>query len=266
MIWAGARLAHRPTGGIMKRLIVVVSSLALGLAACQKQAGPEQTAQAPAATRAEAGTGGESAPAPVAPAAGSAPAARPQAAPAAAPVAPAPAAPAPTPRPLVLEAGTTLPIVVRATVSTKTARPEDRVLAELSEDVTTGGRVVLHAGSEVLGHVLTAVRPGRTKGVGELVVSFDEVREGGRSYKIETTRIDVTGKKTGGKDAKIAGGAAAAGALIGGIADGGSGAVKGGLIGGAAGGAAVLATRGEDVELRAGSHHRIELRSSLRLD
>jgi hypothetical protein len=239
----------------MKRLIVIVGSLALGLAACQKQAEPERTAQAPAASPAEAGAGGESASLPVAPAAGRAQTgSRPA------------AAPAPTPRPLVLEAGTTLPIVIRATVSTKTARPEDRVLAELAEDVTAGGRVVLHAGSEVLGHVLTAVRPGRTKGVGELVVSFNEVREGGRSYRIETTRIDVTGKKTGGKDAKIAGGAAAAGALIGGIADGGSGAAKGALIGGAAGGAAVLATRGEDVELRAGSHHRIELRSSLRLD
>jgi len=54
--------------------------------------------------------------------------------------------------------------------------------------------------------------------------------------------------------------------VIGGIADGGSGAVKGGLIGGAAGGAAVLATRGADVELKAGSRHKVELRSSLRLD
>jgi hypothetical protein len=42
--------------------------------------------------------------------------------------------------------------------------------------------------------------------------------------------------------------------------------VKGGLIGGAAGGAAVLATRGVEVELPAGSRYKIELRKGLTLD
>jgi hypothetical protein len=87
-----------------------------------------------------------------------------------------------------------------------------------------------------------------------------------KDYAIHASGIDITGASTKGKDAKIAGGAAAAGAIIGGIADGGSGAVKGGLIGGAAGGAAVLATRGEEIELKSGSQLKIELRSSLRLD
>ena len=75
----------------------------------------------------------------------------------------------------------------------------------------------------------------------------------------------MTAGSSKGKDAKIAGGAAAGGAVIGAIADGGSGAVKGGLIGGAAGGAAVLATRGNEVELPAGSSYEVELKKSLRL-
>ena len=258
----------------MKRLFVVVAFLALVIAACQRQAEPERAAQAPAAAPAGAGASEETKAPPAAPASGTAPAAsRPAAAPAAAPAAPPaapaapePAAPAPTPRPVVLEAGTSLPIVLQATVSTKTARAEDRVLAELAEDVSAGGRVVLHAGSEVRGHVLVAQRPGRTKGRAHLVVSFDEVRDGGRTFAFEASRIDVTAASTKGKDAKIAGGAAAAGVIIGGIADGGGGAVKGGLIGGAAGGAAVLATRGEEVELKAGSRYKIELKSSLRFD
>jgi hypothetical protein len=247
----------------MKRLMVV-AWLALAVFACQRQAEPDRAARAPEAAPERAG-GSEEAKAEPAGAAASAsqPAAPPEAA---APATTVPPAPEPVPRPVILEAGTSLPIVLRATVSTKTAKTEDRVLAELAEDVTAGGRVVLHAGSEVRGHVVEALRPGRTKGRAHLVLSFDSVRDGGKTHAIQTSRIEVTGASTKGKDAKIAGGAAAAGAIIGGIADGGSGALKGGLIGGAAGGAAVLATRGEEIELKAGSLHKIELRSSLRFD
>jgi hypothetical protein len=151
-------------------------------------------------------------------------------------------------------------------VSTKTAKPEDPVVAELAEDVVVDGDVLLPAGSEVRGHVVTAQRSGRVKGKARLVVSFSQVRAGGRTHRIDATGFDVTAGSSKGKDAKIAGGAAAAGVVIGAIADGGEGALKGGLIGGAAGGAAVLATRGQEVELKAGSRYTIELRKSLRLD
>lgn len=250
----------------MKRLVpVVITSLALGSVACQKQAEPERAAQAPAAAGAPAEAGAPAASRPASAPGAPAPAHGAVAPPEAVQAAP-PAAPAPTPPPVILEAGTSLPIVLQAMVSTKSAQAGDRVLAELAEDLSVDGRVVLAAGSEVRGRVLTAERAGRVKGHAHLVVSFDEVRAGGKAHAIQASRIDVTAASTTGKDVKIAGGAAAAGAVIGGIADGGSGAVKGGLIGGAAGGAAVLATRGGDVELKAGSRHKIELRSSLRLD
>jgi hypothetical protein len=117
----------------------------------------------------------------------------------------------------------------------------------------------------VHGHVVSSVRSGRVKGRARLVVAFKEIRVGSRSYEIDATGFDVTAASSKGKDAKIAGGAAAAGAIIGGIADGGSGALKGGLIGGAAGGAAVLATRGQEVELAKGTSYTIKLQKALRL-
>ena len=174
-------------------------------------------------------------------------------------------APTPTPRPRVVATGTALKIVLQQGVSTKTAHAEDPVVAELAEDVSVDGDVLLPAGSEVRGHVVSALRSGRVKGKARLVVAFDEVQVGSRSYTISATGFDVTAGSSKGKDAKIAGGAAAAGAIIGGIADGGSGALKGGLIGGAAGGAAVLATRGMEVELASGSSYTIKLQKSLRL-
>ena len=110
------------------------------------------------------------------------------------------------------------------------------------------------------------MRSGRVQGKARLVVSFDKVHADGRTFRIDATGFDVTAGSSAGKDAKIAGGAAAGGVVIGAIAGGGSGAAKGGLIGGALGGAAVLATRGKEVELPAGSRYKIELRKSLKLN
>jgi hypothetical protein len=173
--------------------------------------------------------------------------------------------PAPTPKPRIVATGTPLKIVLQQTLSTKTAQAEDAVVAELAEDVSAGDDVLLPAGSEVHGNVVSSVRSGRVKGRARLVVAFNEIRVGSRSYEIDATGFDVTAASSKGKDAKIAGGAAAAGAIIGGIADGGSGALKGGLIGGAAGGAAVLATRGQEVELAKGTSYTIKLQKALRL-
>jgi hypothetical protein len=97
-------------------------------------------------------------------------------------------------------------------------------------------------------------------------MEFDEVRDGGIRYRIETIPIDITADSSKGKDAKIAGGAAAAGALIGAIAGGGKGALKGGAIGGAAGGAAVLATRGKEVVLEAGTALEVTVKENAQID
>jgi hypothetical protein len=179
---------------------------------------------------------------------------------------PAPAPPAPTPEPVLVPAGTALPIELHQTLASDRSRSEDAVSAEIAEDVIVDGRVVLPAGTEVLGHVVVARQSGRVKGRARLVVDFEDVRLDGKTYEIDVPRWDITAASGRDKDAKIAGGAAAAGALIGALAGGGKGAVRGGLIGGAAGGAAVLATRGNEVELRAGARHRITLRTPLVLD
>ncbi len=270
----------------MKRFSLIVVFLAAGgLAGCQRQAAPERAANAPSpsptvtpAVPPEGAPAAEATPAPGTP---SRPGTRSRSArvePTPAPTALVPPAlvpgptthptptPEPPPPPRIVQAGTVLPIVLKQTVSTETAKPEDRVVAELAEPVVEHGDVLLPAGSEVIGHVVTAVRSGRVKGRAHLVVAFDQIRTEGRTFDIEATRFDVTAKSAKGRDAKIAGGAAAAGAIIGAIAGGGSGALKGGAIGGAAGGAAVLATRGYDVELPAGSRYKLELKRSIRLN
>ena len=270
----------------MKRIAFVAVACVLSIA-CQRPAErTAQTAPPPSAAPAAAATpasGGAALPAEApegAPVAASEPAAAPQKSrpaksqPTPVPVAAAPAAPpepdptpkpAPTPKPKIVPSGTALAIVLEQELSTKSAKAEDPVAASLAEDVTVDGEVLLPKGAEVHGHVVSSVRSGRTKGRARIVVSFNEVRVNSRSYTIDATGFDVTAGSSKGKDAKIAGGSAAAGAIIGGIAGGGSGALKGGLIGGAVGGGAVLATRGVEVDLKAGTPYKIELKKSLQV-
>lgn len=176
------------------------------------------------------------------------------------------AEPAPTPRPLVIPDGTALAVTLETTVSSDKSRPEDLVVARLAEAVRSGERTVVPEGSELRGRVLVAQRSGKVKGVARLAVTFDRLVVKGRTYRIEASPIDVTAGKTKGRDAKVIGGAAALGAIIGGIADGGGGAAKGGLLGGAAGTGAVLLTRGNEVEFPSGSTHRVRLKRSVTLD
>jgi hypothetical protein len=176
------------------------------------------------------------------------------------------ARPAPTPKPLVIADGTELVVALESTLSSDRSRPEDPVEATLAEPIRSDERTVLPEGSLLRGHVRVAQRSGRTKGLARLAVSFDRIVVNGKTYPIEASPIDVTAEKSTKRDAGIIGGAAAVGAIIGGIADGGGGAAKGGLIGGAAGGGAVLLTRGKEIELPAGSKHTVRLTRSVILD
>jgi hypothetical protein len=163
-------------------------------------------------------------------------------------------------------AGTLIPVRMETTVSSVTSGPEDRVTATVRQDVHVGGRVAIPAGSELRGHVINARRSGRVKGVAAVTVDFDRLVVRGRTYDIDTRRLTVVAPKTHGRDAKIIGGGAGAGAIIGAIADGKEGAVKGALIGGAAGTGAVLGTRGKEVTLPAGSRWRLRLARPLVVD
>ena len=162
--------------------------------------------------------------------------------------------------------GTELVLTLGSTLSSDRSRPEDVVEATLAESIRADERTAVPEGSVLRGHVQVAQRSGKTKGLARLAVSFDRLVVRGKTYTIEASPIDVTAEKSTKRDAGIIGGAAAVGAIIGGIKDGAGGAAKGGLIGGAAGGGAVLLTRGKEVELPAGSTHTVRLTRSVILD
>ncbi len=167
-------------------------------------------------------------------------------------------------RETTLPAGTVVPVRFETTISSASSRPEDKVLAVVRENVLDAdGGIVIPAGSELRGRVVSAQRAGKVKGRSYLAVSFDSVEVHGRVHRVSTNRLGVQGRSGAKKDAAIIGGGTGAGALVGAIADGKGGAAKGALIGGATGTGVVLATRGPEVVIPAGARYRVRLADSL---
>jgi len=161
--------------------------------------------------------------------------------------------PDPTPVGTTVAAGTQLRISFPAEVSTKDKVAGDAFTATLAEDVVVDGRVVFPAGSTVNGHIVEAVRPGKTSGRGKMVLAYDSIEAYGKSYSIDTVGAPIEGKSgTAGDATKVVGGAAV-GAILGKVIGGsGSDAAKGAAAGAAAGTAASLLTRGPDPVVKAG--------------
>jgi hypothetical protein len=174
--------------------------------------------------------------------------------------------PAARPASVLIPEGTRLPVVLETSLSSDGNNAGDTVVGKLSSDVTVEGRTLAAAGSELRGRVTAAVGSGRVKGRARLAFAFDTLEVHGRRHEINATPIDITAEGTGKKDAAIIGGSAVAGGIIGAIADGKGGAGKGVLIGGAAGTGAVLATKGKEVRLPAGTQLELRLSEPARLE
>jgi hypothetical protein len=103
------------------------------------------------------------------------------------------------------------------------------------------------------------------KGRARIAFRFNQIDlpgAGGREA-ISTATIARTAPATKKQDAAKIGAGAAGGAIVGGIVGGGDGAAKGAAIGGGAGTGVVLATRGKEVSLPAGTPLSVKLTAPL---
>jgi hypothetical protein len=168
--------------------------------------------------------------------------------------------------PLVVPAGTVIPVKLTNRISSKTAKDGDGIYAKTAFPITVDNKIVIPEGSSVRGKIVEVKRPGRVKGKAELTLSFQTlVLPSGITVPIYTSlggaggagekkgEATVQGDSSKGDDAKTVGTGAATGGLIGVIANGGKGGAIGGAGGAAAGTAAVLLTRGKDLVLEPGT-------------
>ncbi len=198
--------------------------------------------------------------------------------------APASTQPAPADSQLVVPAETTIPLVLKNTISSRTAQVGQAIYCETIFPITLGNRIVIPTGSSVKGSVTQVVRPGRLKGKAQIGLRFDTlILPNGttRILRAVLSGFGTTGKEEfKPKEAKIQGESSKAedagkiaqttvtGAEIGTI----TGAVKGspgkglgiGSAAGAAGGLIwILASRGKEVLLPSGTNLELQLSTPL---
>jgi len=159
-------------------------------------------------------------------------------------------APAPSYREVTIPSGTTLSLSLTSAVASDTSRVEDAVRGKLAKPIIVAGTTVAPAGSGLTGSIIDAKESGRVKGKASVAFRFDRIVVRGESHTIQTARIFREAASSTKSDVKKGAVGAGAGALIGGIAGGGSGAAIGAGIGGAG---TVLATKGKEVKLPAGT-------------
>jgi len=150
--------------------------------------------------------------------------------------------------------GTEIRIRLQDGLSSRSARPEERVEARVSESVRVDGRLAIPAGSTVRGYVQSVEPAHRPAHGGRLDLAFDSLElDDGRRTSLKARVVSIEEDKL---DKSKAGLGALVGGVLGALVDGGKGAVVGALVGGTG---AVVATRGDDVELPAGTHLTLRL-------
>ncbi|MGE3841871.1 MAG: hypothetical protein AB7I50_09815 [Vicinamibacterales bacterium] len=164
---------------------------------------------------------------------------------------------------VVVPADAVVGLQVENSVSSETARIEDRVDARVTRDVRAAGAVAIPAGSRVQGSVTLVERGGKVRERARLGVRFHTVvLADGTRVPIRTDTIFREGESpTNGSASKI-GGAAVGGAIIGAILGGGKGAAIGGSVGAAGGTAAVMAGSRKPAVLNAGTTVTVHLTES----
>jgi hypothetical protein len=178
-----------------------------------------------------------------------------------------PMARAPEPmRPLVVPAGTTLPVILNTTLNSRSNNPGDEFAGSLAAPVLVEGEVAIPKGAEVTGTVVNAKAQGAIKGRAVMSLRLNKLIVHGKSYAISSSSFTESEKGKGKRSAIMTGGGAVAGALIGGLAGGGKGAAIGAGVGGGGGLAASAGTGGRNVTIPAESRINFRLTDSLTIE
>jgi hypothetical protein len=236
---------------------IVIAALASTLAvACSSQPGNSAGESGGGAVPGAPAAAVPGEPAAGAPAA-TAPGAPPATTSAAAPATQAAAAPSAAPvqekpkfKEVTVPAGTTLSVKLETPLASDTSKPEALVKGTLDKPVMISGTTAVPAGSVLLGSVTEANGSGRVKGKASVAFTFDRLVVRNDEHRIRASAIRREAEASTKQDVRKGAVGAAAGAVVGGIAGGGTGAAIGAGVGGAG---TVLATKGQEVRLEAGT-------------
>jgi type IV secretion system protein VirB10 len=185
---------------------------------------------------------------------------------------------------LVVPANTTIPLVLRNTINSRTTRPGQAIYCDTIFPITVGNRIVIPRGTSVKGSVTQVVRPGHAKGKAQIGIRFETLilpngttlalratlsgfgATGQEGFKPDESKVEGASSK--GEKAGAVAGTTITGAEIGtlaGVAEGSAGKGLGiGSLAGAAGGLVwVFARRGKEIVLPPGTNFELQLSAPL---
>ena len=146
---------------------------------------------------------------------------------------------------LTIPAGTFVTVRLMGGLSSDTNVQGDGFSATLEQPLVVDGWVVARRGQIAVGHVVSAQKAGRIKGVSSLGVALSDLPlVDGRQLPVQSQLIQTSAGPSKGRDAAAIAGTTGLGAAIGGAVDGGAGAGIGAAAGAAAAVAGVLLTPG----------------------
>ncbi|MBV9155830.1 MAG: hypothetical protein JO097_06190 [Acidobacteriaceae bacterium] len=163
--------------------------------------------------------------------------------------APASAPPSNGPLGIQVPAGTQLVVRLIDPVNSERDSLGQTYRASVDQPVVVNGQTVIPRGADVVATLSDTQKSGKIEGKTVLTIDLKSVTVNGRTYDIVTTGVAEASASRGERSAKVIGGTAALGAIIGAIAGGGKGAAIGAGSGAAVGTAAQVATSGQKVRV-----------------
>jgi hypothetical protein len=127
-------------------------------------------------------------------------------------------------------------------LDTSQAKSGQTFSATIAEPVISGKRVVLAKGTAVRGRIAEVTRPGHLKTPASMSLVLTNVVGTRGVNALQSELLVIDGQSHTVRNAALIGGGAGAGAILGGVADGGKGALIGAGVGAAAGGATAYLT------------------------
>ncbi|MEO8596994.1 MAG: hypothetical protein ABI759_26995 [Candidatus Solibacter sp.] len=148
-----------------------------------------------------------------------------------------------------LPSGTNLVVRMIDAVDSETNRVGQTFRASMDQPVMVAGNQVIPRGADVTVKLVDQQDSGKMTGRAGLTLSLQSVSINGRMVDLNTVSVSQESGSQGAKTAKVAGGTAAVGAIIGAIAGGGKGAAIGAGAGAAAGAGSQVILGGQRVRI-----------------
>jgi hypothetical protein len=176
--------------------------------------------------------------------------------------------PAPAPSPAgvdELPAGTAVTVRMVDSVDSKVAQVGQTFRATVDDPVVVNGETVIPRGADVVTKLVELKESGKIAGGGQLTLDLASISVDGRMVDVSAQSVTTAGQSRKGESAKVIGGTAALGAIIGAIAGGGKGAAIGAIAGGGAGTAVQVLTKGPEVRIPSETRLTFTLQRPVRL-